>query len=368
MTTLPGLLPELLLEICDWLLPADRECLSLCNHRLCELCRAHYRLPRGGDDELSTLARLERDLPEYFACHICNKLHRYDGSESFALRGIAHEKASRLPCDNKGYGPEIENDDEFVALERMSSRTHAAYDLSASRLSIHQLKLAMRRFHYGAAAGASTDSLSYTQIRIYTQYIPLEPDPAQPNCERRIEKKVPTLFSRGAQICPKPLGLHFRMQDILLFETWEDLKVDSPSNPIKHYEICTHTSLKCRWSDIIGLEEGKEPFFTRTCRWCTTVCVIGISELDSKIALIMTRWLNLGPGLGHDDPLWRVHIDNCEGPAEPLHNSITVKNSRLFFEGLTSEPFEELRSRNLSYLRGRQYENGKQFVKKRKDL
>lgn len=100
MTTLAGLPPELLLSISDFLPLVDLICFSLCNHRLLQLSQRQInRLPpRTKDDQLSILNRLERDFPKYFACEVCSRLHRYDGSESFGLSGLAHERACRLPC------------------------------------------------------------------------------------------------------------------------------------------------------------------------------------------------------------------------------------------------------------------------------
>lgn len=83
--TLPGLPAELILQVCDLLPPVDRVCLSLCNHPLRALFQTYFPSGPLGDENFnfSICDRLERDLPEYFWCDICNILHRYDGSESF---------------------------------------------------------------------------------------------------------------------------------------------------------------------------------------------------------------------------------------------------------------------------------------------
>lgn len=117
ITTLAGLPPELLWSIFDLLPLADLLCLSLCNRRLFELTRRQIdRLaPVTQEDKLTFLSRLERDLPEYFACDICNLLHPYDGSESFGLSGLPHERASKLPCVRAGrtYLTSLETDKWF---------------------------------------------------------------------------------------------------------------------------------------------------------------------------------------------------------------------------------------------------------------
>ncbi|KGO39716.1 hypothetical protein PEX1_001250 [Penicillium expansum] len=103
MTTLAGLPPELLLSISDFLPLVDLICFFLCNHRLLELSQRQIkRLPPPTKyNKLSILNRLERDIPEYFACDFCYLLHRYDGSEGFGLSGLPHERTCRLPCVHK---------------------------------------------------------------------------------------------------------------------------------------------------------------------------------------------------------------------------------------------------------------------------
>jgi hypothetical protein len=98
--TLPGLPPELILAICDFLPHVDRVCLSLCNHLLRTLFQAYFSSTLLGEKTLkfSICDRLERDPPEYFACEICSILHRYDGSESFGLSGIFYDRTCPLPC------------------------------------------------------------------------------------------------------------------------------------------------------------------------------------------------------------------------------------------------------------------------------
>jgi hypothetical protein len=80
---------ELLVLVCNSLSPVDLVCFCLCNHRLHIIFKIFYHCPTLRDDKLSIFTRLERDLPEYFACDICIILHRYNGSESFGLSGLA---------------------------------------------------------------------------------------------------------------------------------------------------------------------------------------------------------------------------------------------------------------------------------------
>lgn len=210
MTTLAGLLPELILSISDFLPLVDLICLSLCNHRFFHLLRRTTdRLPLTQEDKFLVFTRLENDHPEYFACDVCILLHRYDGTESFGLSGIHDERTSQLPCvqiheweKRRGYRWNTWFWDYWTLRTRCSS------SYLASRLSFVQLKLAMRRFCYGPRSGISTESLAYTQVR---QHL------IQSDHPDRI-----SLFSMEAQICPEHLGLYIRMKGIILVRTWDE--------------------------------------------------------------------------------------------------------------------------------------------------
>lgn len=72
----------------------------------------------------------------------------------------------------------------------------------------------------------------------------------------------------------------------------------------------------------------------------------------------MTRWVSLGPGLTKEDPLWKTHVRMPLGRRAQVDwddPSFVAHSPRLCFEDEASEPFEDLRSRNLSYLNDRQY-------------
>lgn len=156
------------------------------------------------------------------------------------------------------------------------------------------------------------------------------------------------------------------MQDIILFRIWEDSKIDSTSNPFRYFEICRHTSLKGRASDLDDMYDGKQAFVFYICHKCYTVSLIEICMLDSscKIALVMTRWVNLGPGLDREDPRWKVHTCHTSTQSFPkwIDNSLMTRSPLKCFENMGSLSFEDLRSPNMSYLHGDQYKKGRPFV------
>lgn len=358
-TTLPGLPLELFFQICGLLSPVDLKCMSFCDRRFFSRLydRYHGFPPLVGDKKFSILARLQRDMPDHFACHVCNKFHRYVKSESFGLSGIAHRKTSKLPCDNKTYKLEPELKDGVG----MSLRTHTRFEHSRCRLSLHQVKLAMRRFHSpnDVHTGISTQSLSYTQVLLYDMPVF---DPFDDTWS--YSSRIPTLFSIQAQICPNPLGLHIRMQDIMLLDKWDDPRIEEENKPLTLYEICCHTTVPSKKSELDRVLNGKEPWLSYTCHQCATDCIIEAFDFDSRVAFVMTRWINLGTGVDHRDPLWNVHAWRASKlPAPRLPKSMTVESPYRGFEPLASETFQTLRARNLSYLKEKQYKKGKHFVR-----
>ena len=92
----------------------------------------------------------------------------------------------------------------------------------------------MKKFYYGPLrAGVPTKVLSYNQVRHH----PL--NSAYPN--------ITSLFWIDAQICPMPLGLCLRIQDIMLVSTPELLfsrsGIGDWDDPPLVMMICQHVSL-----------------------------------------------------------------------------------------------------------------------------
>ncbi|KAJ5415424.1 hypothetical protein N7465_004119 [Penicillium sp. CMV-2018d] len=329
MTTLAGLPPELLLSISDFLPVVDLVCFSLCNRRFFALSQRQItRLPpHTQDDTLSILNRLERDTPEYFSCEMCNILHRYDGSESFGLSVSEREKTCRHPC--------VQTRRWFSTSCTM--RTHVGITYPQYEFSFLHLKLAMKRFHYGPRPGINTDSLSYTQVRHYPM--------------QSVYPELLSLFSTEAQICPDPLGLYIIMQDIVVVE-----ELDGSSLQLDAVFITPTAE---------SLRNGGKSSFTYNCQMCNADIQIEISEFDSKIAVVLTRWVNLGPGLTRDDILWNTQViapysDSWIDLDDPRH---LLTSPSLCFEEMAPQSFGDLRSRNLSYLENQQFKNGKPFTK-----
>lgn len=345
MTTLAELAPELLLEISDFLPPADLCCFAVCNHRhYCLLSMMMELLPPLTPKEKSSiLIRMERDTPQYFACEGCNLLHRYDGSESFGLSGFFPKRTCPLPCVHR------KDQLSYWFDERETLVHHVPSSTCIQKLSFLHLKLAMRRFKYGPECGISTDSLSHVQVK---------------ECSMPCTFRTVTwLFSREAQICTKPLGLYLRTQDILLVSMWRDLieHTFSSDDPLA---ICIHDKFVRRKLDpILKLHANEEKNFVEIrparCTKCHTICDYELYEIDGRKSLVITKWFNLGPGLDEKDPKWRTHTYvPCNrrqyygfDPGYPVGEYCPKRR----FEETAPQSLMDLRLRNFSYLRDNEF-------------
>lgn len=208
----------------------------------------------------------------------------------------------------------------------------------------------MRRFDYGPGSGFNTDSLSYKQVRQHPLLV-ADPD-------------MIMLFSVEAQVCPEPLGLYVRMQDIVLIRTWDGLmdiskkwgQGDYPSN----FFICAHNLLSQIMTSIMESSHHAETSFANNCHECNTEVHIETVEFDSKIAFIMTRWMNLGLGLSQVDPMWEQHVSFIyrrprKFNGDDLERFLMPYSPRACFENTAPQSLEELRSHNLSYIKDQRY-------------
>lgn len=103
------------------------------------------------------------------------------------------------------------------------------------------------------------------------------------------------------------------------------------------------------------LNREKAPNSTFTCDKCNTDSRIEICEYGSDLALVITTWINLGPGLTPDDPRWKAHCDSSEPRKWTLDLNDRKDSPRVCFENASPRSLEALRSCNLSYLKDQQY-------------
>ncbi|KOS43505.1 hypothetical protein ACN38_g5613 [Penicillium nordicum] len=343
---------ELLLSIADFLLLEDIYCLSFCNRRLLAIfwSRTKHQYHEGKKVKLAFLRRLERDSPQYLTCSICAILHAVDGtSEPFEISSAEHTYPPRVDCPVGTPGSDI-----FDSVW-MDLQNHLG---PSSRYKLHfsHLVLAMRQFYYGPQYGISTDALSFTEVT--NEFVD------------GFKVLAPTaLFSIEAQICPTPPGLHLRIQEITSLENPRKLFAEEDYlQPGDDYganlPICKHRS-ETFW--MMAIPRGIYPALeSSTCEHCNTDYEIQtvMDPPNDRIAIVTTRWINLGAGLSPDDLLWRLNANppcswgNPEHELEPpdLEWEIVDWSPRCTFEAIENTSLGDLTARNLSYIQDQRYE------------
>ncbi|KAJ5501733.1 hypothetical protein N7453_006550 [Penicillium expansum] len=326
MNTLAGLPVELLLSITDFLPLNDRIYISLCSRRLFAIFNHRTNPARPlGKGKLPVLRRLERDLPKYFVCYI------YD-QQQCPLRCFQKWGKNGRGLELRYQGP------NWLHVYRKFYFLH--------------LQLAMRRFYYGEKFGISTESLSHTQVRTY---------PGPSSCP-----EITSLFSSDAQICPKTPGLCLRTQHMMFVHGRKPKlllsrkAIESSLKPPRHMFICIHVWRRRRvilLNTVVKayISGEKAPSSNHTCDICAADFRIEVCEYGSDLALILTTWINLGPGLTPDDPRWTVHSWSWKLDKVRLDPKYRKDSPRVCFENVSPQSLEALRSCNLSYLKDQRY-------------
>jgi hypothetical protein len=92
---------------------------------------------------------------------------------------------------------------------------------------------------------------------------------------------------------------------------------------------------------------------------CNTDFQVDITSVFCDLVLVVTGWLNLGPGLIPNDPKWSRHSASAWytlNDPKPVDQDVTVVEGfdvRPFFENASRQSFEDLRSYNLACFRNK---------------
>ncbi|KAE8352213.1 hypothetical protein BDV28DRAFT_161908 [Aspergillus coremiiformis] len=306
---------ELLDMVAEYLSLSDRACLSLCNRRLLSVYGYRHPFPQRRSFRSTLLTRLSRDLPSAVYCHDCLVLHR---QESIAPPGPAWQPSR---CHAIPHTP--------VAF-------WCSFGLNwATLYQFHHLhlQLAMKRYYCGPSHGVSTDSLRYIEVQR--------------------ERSLTCLLSVDAQIIEGP-SLCLRVQ------TWA-LAMELLHQNLGQMWICAHLRLRdpsvaqiVRRSFIGDVDYGPVPN-TYRCQACGVDFQIKIASCGfDGVALIITKWLELGPGLVPTEIRWRRHLPGTYS----LTNDEAIQSNgyiRSQFERKTEFPLKALTDRNHLLLKRRAY-------------
>lgn len=344
--------------------PADTTCLALCNHRLLSVFAVgsllRHRLPMGQPGDLTNerslfLTRLSLDIPEYYLCSICSRLHLWRTFPPPAL--FKRTRCFRLLA---GHG-------EYWWVGQPIARPLWPR-ISPYKLHFTHAQLALRRFCYGPKYGISTDSLSYIEVST----LPCEDATTQPQNasatkpEGRVWSGIQTfLMSCEARICPTAPSLCLRIQ------VWSVVNRQNACAllPKRDYVwFCGHFwtekpfNSDCVRSHVSAYLSGApKPAEYGNCSKCNTEGRIEVRDFGTQeVSLIITRWIDVGPRLSPQDPRWRSRIpvgSRVDVPAEDIVPSPRLRFEASLAEGGKSRTLsdEELCSRNASLLKGRRY-------------
>lgn len=345
--SLPDLPTEIVQMIAEHLSPADTASLSLCSHGLLRLLgRGRWAFPSDEDRSLF-LVRLDRQSPTFFYCESCASLHPC-GSVGPPGPAFQPDKLHRHVLER--------NEPPIASLWRSVDvhPVHSLYDFNYTHL-----QLAMKRHYHGPDYGMSTEALGYTEVRCFE------------------ERSITTLLSVEARTCSStdddamPI-LCLRIQNWALVNN--PASMDDFVRKIGFVWICTHLSVReANISQFIRRQldacyngrGGADPsthdnnsdnnFFK--CRMCGIDYQPQIRRCgDDGLALVITKWLDLGTGkipMGFE---WKRHLGISLIPEVGLCIESAGEVSRLFDQNGPAGPsLDSLTLRNQSYLAGRHF-------------
>lgn len=328
---------ELILAIADSMPPNDVICFSLCDHRLFSLLHKRPATRLGTSATLELLRRLERDLPNHFTCHCCITLHRCYMASRLKNDTLFHTE-SNLRC----FANRSCKSDELLMSIHYNERSLTYL------FSFVHLQLAMKRFCCGIRHGPTPEKLSHLEV------------------QERCAPRCTTLFSIEAKVCTAPLGLYLRIQDIILIKDRVEELFAYPrrryrGDPPNHLIICTHlpfVEIKKLMDPLLPTYKQSQSPIRRegTCEKCNTDFLLELQEFDGHLAFVVTRWMNLGPGLTPEDPLWRVRSFETAFRPIVLESDTMAWSPRRSYESASGDWLQEAwLSRNLSWLKGQRY-------------
>lgn len=328
---LNGLPAQLIHRIIKLLPPVDLFCLSLCCYRLYAiLAKERKSIAKDFWQELPILQRLDRDIPDRFLCYRCRSFHKSDELQTSRLElPFRYKKCVARDKREPGFRLQLHADD-----------SHEIFP----RLYFSHLELVMKQVAFGPKAAVTTDSLFAMEVRRHRWHT--------------------TLSSREAKICSQPRTLCLRIQDIIAIHGdpqchevgWNNL-------PLEAFRICRHEPNGPLFSLMKGLEEvffgenGEAAVcLADSCKRCNTHYVIELCEFGrQQHAFVITRWIDLGSADMSTVRRWTIHTAR-EAHTWDLSRSDMQVDPRVAFETASGyNSLDDLRYRNLGYLRGRNY-------------
>ncbi|KAJ5730017.1 uncharacterized protein N7483_004525 [Penicillium malachiteum] len=315
----------------------DIVCLALCNHWLfsCLSTVSFRNFYSGHESKFFTelLDRLDRSEPRVFICYSCNRLHRV---QDVSLPGpVFTEPGCFSPQKTKYHS-------RFMTqpIRLIDFPCYADY-----KFYFVHLQLAMRDFYRGRGFGIPLESFFYTEVStgpIGRKDSISHEQQISNNSTEKLKSKEKTLLSVDARICINEgyPSLCLRIQQLALVESQDTNKLIPQSSD--HIRICWHIrSGSTEIDDLVRQmvrrfrsgERGSSLVEQNRCSQCNTSWKIQVREVEvearqKSVCLVITRWIDLGPGISPKDPRWRSLIES----KHTLENDHIVSEPRARFE------------------------------------
>ena len=334
-SSLPMLPSELLLMIALQLPLPDAVNFALVNRRLSMLIgptywprlRTDVVIPGHREQFLNTFAR---DLPSWFYCHSCSHLHPID---RIPPTGPFDKPSNSLWCSEANFRG---------ILDPYQNESFLHY-----QISYHHLQLAMRRHYLGPGYGISTNDLSFVQVNELG--------------ESELKGRRTTLFSVEARVCTGPARLCLRIQE------WAVLHTNVLELAVKRAKcvgVCDHHNgeesemfqlIVSSLDEYLTRSEGPREPKRRICRQCKFVYQLEVLDTGSDgLAIVITKWLDLGSGLTPLDQRWRFHA-GLTHMDDGTDHACDSERCRLEFEQDEGQKQHAITLRNASSLSKQQY-------------
>ncbi|KAK1147650.1 hypothetical protein N8T08_000992 [Aspergillus melleus] len=312
------------------------------------------------------MSRLALDLPPYYPCFGCLLLHPW--------RNIA---LPRPYFDLPGCFKPLYDSESYTDRTRaMELDNYPSY--TTCKIHFVHLQLAMRRFYYGPQFGIPAESFSSTEVAVHSlengTMTPMSSLPASagPLSNEELNNNVmTTLTSIEARICPDPPGLCVRAQELAVVRRQNVLKA-APKPSKVYMRICEHIStprsnfweifdplLEQYCSDSTPMHVGDQG----RCAKCNTSWKLELRDVGSRdVCFVLTKWIDLGPGLSPEDARWKSHINTMSRIL--LADDELVSDPQARFERDSAQANEanalsdeEMFNRNISLLQRHEYLN-----------
>ena len=319
---------------------SDAASFALVDHRLSVLIGPTY-WPRLRNSVVATghreqfLSTLALDLPSWFYCHSCSHLHLCD---RVGPLGPLNQPSKQLLCF-------------LISSEApLSLLMHVSGGFSYYSFTFHHLRLAMLRHYLGPGYGTSTDELSFMQVDDFGG--------------GEQGEKITTLLSVDARVCAQPARLCLRLQ------TWAVLHTRDQGLALKKSKcVCVCRHLMANNGEMFQLigssldeyntraEKPQRPKFLK-CRSCKFVFQLEVLDTVSDgLAVVITKWLDLGSGLTPMDRKWRVFAAAFQVGHQESEQAGEAEKCMVDFEAEEGMVQQALTTRNASYLIEQRYKD-----------